>query len=639
MNIKKLDTNSVSKFLPFVYSKPWSTLLLAGIVLLTTLYSCSRTKESAEVTGEMKQKSEATKIVLFGGTVTEGTSAKLDLFHDCFKHGTNTVNKVRETQTWWSILERILTDWVDGEVEIICSGLAGNTVAKGAARLEYDVLSHSPDYVLVMFGMDDVLASVDAENFREDLEKVVNRIEEEKINIVLLTPPPVSERMTVKCTMEELRLQQDHLYGLVQAIHDLAEEKKLPLIDFYKYFKDNHLAYDHLFEGWLPDAVAQSAMAPFVAGKLLPVMGVKNYPNPTLCDYRKIYSDAEKYDIRHNGFTDLTFFQGEFYAAFRSGRCHGLSGGGFAKIIVLRSQDGVKWIKDAELHVEGFIESRDPKFLQVENRLMLYGPCWPVEQKSDTYWVSYGFERLNTGKWSDPFRCSPYVFWRLKKWRDQYVVAGFDRQYNEDSKQWHYGVKLLNSPDGHTWEATSTILDYETDGNETDLLIDGDKLMAYARCGDGSDQEMLIATYITEENRWESVATGRTIQAPCVFKVKGKTMITGRYCSQSDEGFRDLRRDWNAFTSGKNAEMVNADPARVEAYHHGLRTGIFIMDGTRPRLLMELLSAGDSSYPGVVQYGNEYLISDYSMHEYYPEIKRPGDWQTPCDIYLSRIRF
>ena len=116
-------------------------------------------------------------------------------------------------------------------------------------------------------------------------------------------------------------------------------------------------------------------------------------------------------------------------------------------------------------------------------------------------------------------------------------------------------------------------------------------------------------------------------------------MVSGRYCAQSDERFRELEKDWKKFTQGTSEETFEVDPARVEAYHHGLRTGIFVMDGTRPRLVMELLSAGDSSYTGVVQYGDEYVISDYSMHEYYPEIKRPRDWETPCDIYVSRIRF
>ena len=149
------------------------TLLLAGVIILTAFPSCSRTQVE---NGDQKQKSETIKIVTFGGTVTEGTSAKLDLYYDCFQYGTTTVNRVKETQTWWAILERILTDWVDEDVEIVSSGVAGNSVAKGAARLEDDVLSHSPDYVLVMFGMDDALAGVKAENFRKDLEKIVKRL-------------------------------------------------------------------------------------------------------------------------------------------------------------------------------------------------------------------------------------------------------------------------------------------------------------------------------------------------------------------------------------------------------------------------------------------------------------------------------
>jgi lysophospholipase L1-like esterase len=530
-----------------------------------------------------------TKIVVFGDSVTAGTSIKLDVFHDCFQYGTTTVNTVRETQTWRSIMERILSDWVDDGVEVINAGIAGSISSKGLARLERDVLSCSPDYVLVIFGVEDVLAGVETEAFRESLDKIVDGIVAQNARPVLMTPTPISERMTVSgCTIYELRQRQECLSRLAQVVRSLADEKSLALIDLHRYFLDNRLAYDHLFEGWLPDGVAQSGMASFVAGELLPMLGVNAFPKPILCDYRKIYSDAEHFDIKHNGFTDFTYFQGEFYAAFRSGHSHGLSGGGHAKSIVLRSKDGVNWTKDAMLQVEDFIETRDPKFLQAEDRLLLYGVCWPVAQQADTYWTTYGFERLG---------------------------------------------------DGHTWETASTILGYETDGNESDLFVEDDRLMAFSRAGDGSKNEMLISTYIPSENRWKTVSSGRIIHAPCVFKAGNRTMITGRYCSQSDERFRALREDWQKFTSDDNAEAAGADPARVEEYHHGLRTGVFVMDGTRPRLVMELLSAGDSSYTGAVQYGDEYLISDYSMHEYYPEIKRPEDWSTPCDIYVSRIRF
>jgi hypothetical protein len=115
-------------------------------------------------------------------------------------------------------------------------------------------------------------------------------------------------------------------------------------------------------------------------------------------------------------------------------------------------------------------------------------------------------------------------------------------------------------------------------------------------------------------------------------------MVSGRYCSYSDKRFMEHQDDTRTFCRGTPEEAAKVDPARVEEYHHGLRTGVFVMDGTRPRLVMELLSAGDSSYTGAVQYGDEFLISDYSMHEYYPEIKRPEDWRTPCDIYVSRIQ-
>ena len=620
----------MKKFIKIPKNRSWSILIMAPIVLLTMLFSCGRTQEESK---NLNQKSEAIKIITFGGTVTEGTSAKLDLLHDCFKWGTTTVNKVRETQTWWSILERILTDWVEEDVEIISSGLAGNTAANGIIRLEDDVLSHTPDYVLVMFGLDDVLAGVEADSFRGDLEKIVDQIEKEKVKPVLMTPPPISERMTVNCTKDELSRYQAHLTGLVKIIRDLAEEKSLTLIDFYKYFNNNSLAYDHLFEGWLPDAVAQTAMAPFVAGKLLPVMGVNNYPNPILSDYRKAYKDTSgDLDWKHNAFTDLTFFEGQFYLTFRNGAGHAPPPPPSGRVIVLRSVDGISWEREATLVVSGVDHQADPKFFKVDGRLFVTCAGRNIDNPPGGH-TAYGFERLNVGDWSESFKCAPGVFWRPKKWKDQYFVAAYAFPEKDAS------VKLLSSKDGRNWNVISNILPFKTGGNETDLFIEDDKLMAYARCGEGNNHEMMICTYIPEENRWDTVSTGRLIHAPCVFKVGDRTMITGRYCSQSDDGFRDLRKDWNAFNSGDDARMDKADPARVEAYHHGLRTGVFVIDGTRPRLVMELLSAGDSSYPGVVEYGDEYVISDYSMHEYYPVIRKPGDWNTPCDIYVSRVSF
>jgi lysophospholipase L1-like esterase len=592
-----------------------------------------------------------TKIVAFGDSVTVGTSAKVDVFHDCFQYGTTTVNMVRETQTWRSIAARILTDWMEDDVEMINAGVSGDTSSEGLARMERDVLSQSTDTVLVMFGAEDALQGIETAAFRENLEKIVDGIAARNARLVLMTPTPISERMTATgCTLEELRRRQERLSVLAQSIRKLAGEKSLDLIDLHRYFLDNRLAFDHFYEGWLPDGVAQSGMASFVAGELLPMLGVNDFPKPTLCDYRKVYSDDMRHDTRHNGFTDLTYFQGAFYLAFRTGAYHGsgASGEGGGKTIVLRSADGITWVEDGVFQVEGFIDTRDPKFLQVDDRLLLYAISWPDARQPERVSVVFGFERLDTGRWSEPFRCASHIFWRPRRWRDGFAVANYGWKFDADKTR-HFSASLLQSPDGRRWQKASTILGYETDGNETDLFVENDTLMAFSRTEAGGNYEMHISTYLPSENRWESVSSGRLIQAPCVFKAGERTMIMGRYCSQSDERFRELYADWQKFCyyvqkpdeEGVRtvAEYAGVDPARIEEYHHGLRTGIFVMDGTRPRLVMELLSAGDSSYTGVVQYGDEFVISDYSMHEYYPEIKRPRDWETPCDIYVSRIRF
>ena len=587
------------------------------------------------------------KIAAFGDAVTTGTSAKLDVFHDCFQYGTTTVNMVRESQTWRSIAARIMSDWVEGDVELISAGMAGDASSKALVRMERDVLSQSPDYVLMMFGAEDALQGVETAAFRENLEKIVDGIAAHNARPVLMTPTPISERMTAAgCTLEELRRRQERLSALAQSVRKLAEEKSLPLIDLHRYFLDTRLAYDHLYEGWLPDGVAQSGMASFIAGELLPMLGVHGFPKPVLCDFRKVYSDPENFLTKHNGFTDLTYFEGEFYVGFRTGDRHGLRGSG-GKTLVLRSADGITWVRDAELKVEGFVDTRDPKFSHVGDRLMVYPICHNLPSTGHEA-QAFGYERIGPGKWSAPFECAPCVFWRPTKWRDGYVAAGYGWKFDEEGDR-HFSVNLLQSTDGRHWERTSTILDYGTDGNETELFVEGDTLMAFSRTEEGGNHEMHISTYFPSENRWETVSSGRLLHAPCVFKAGDRTMIMGRYCSQSDERFRELYPDWSKFCKYVQqpdeegyktiAEAAGVDPARIEEYHHGLRTGIFVLDGTRPRLVMELLSAGDSSYTGAVQYGDETVISDYSMHEYYPEIKRPGDWETPCDIYVSRIRF
>jgi hypothetical protein len=580
-------------------------------------------------------KAPVMRIAVFGGEAALGTSAKLDILHDCFQYETSIVNSVRETQTWWSILGRILSDWTERPAELINVSVPGGSTAKEAPRRVDQMLSQSPDLVLLMPGQDEAVAGMQLVDFCNILEEMIHAIAAKDIQLVLVTPPPISERMTSsECSTADLRRIQARLSSLVQAVRQIAGDRSLPLIDLSQFFLDNRLAYEHLFEGRLPDGVAQSAMASFMAGELLPLLGVDDFPNPVLSDYRKVYSSAGDPDVYHNAFTDLIFFQKKFFIAFRKAHSHGVPAfttPASEAIMVLSSDDGINWGQEAVLKVAG-LDNRDPKFLNRGGSLFLYAPCTRLSDESDKPRTeTFGFERMGPGKWSKPFFCAPGVLWRPRKWGGQYVAAAYAWPEKDAA------VRLVSSRDGRRWKFHSAILPVETDGNETDLLVEGDTLTAFSRAGSGKD--LLISEYAPSKNRWETVSSGRIIHAPNVFKAGGRLMICGRYCSQSDERFRELRKDWAMFTSGRASDAAKADIKRVEEYHHGLRSGLFVLDGLKPRLVMEFLSAGDSSYTGVVQYGGEYVFSDYSMHEHYRPIRRPGDWNTPSDIYVIKIRF
>ncbi|RLF38493.1 MAG: hypothetical protein DRN21_05065 [Thermoplasmata archaeon] len=52
----------------------------------------------------------------------------------------------------------------------------------------------------------------------------------------------------------------------------------------------------------------------------------------------------------------------------------------------------------------------------------------------------------------------------------------------------------MQGVDGRHWERTSTLLDYGIDGNETELLVENDTLMAFSRTEAGGNHEMHISS-------------------------------------------------------------------------------------------------------------------------------------------------
>ncbi len=78
----------------------------------------------------------------------------------------------------------------DAPMRVINAGISGHTTTDGLARLEQDVLQHQPTLVTISFGLND-MTRVPPEQFRTNLEQLIDRCRAEQSLVVLCTPNAV----------------------------------------------------------------------------------------------------------------------------------------------------------------------------------------------------------------------------------------------------------------------------------------------------------------------------------------------------------------------------------------------------------------------------------------------------------------
>ena len=108
---------------------------------------------------------------------------KLYLFGDSICFG----QLVSSYKTWASSLATALEKLNNSETRFLVqnAGVNGNTTRQALERLYYDVISHSPKYVLIQFGMNDCnywetdrgLARVSPTAFMANLKEIVCKCE------------------------------------------------------------------------------------------------------------------------------------------------------------------------------------------------------------------------------------------------------------------------------------------------------------------------------------------------------------------------------------------------------------------------------------------------------------------------------
>ncbi len=142
-------------------------------------------------------------IVAFGDSITAGYAVR------------------RGFPTFWK--EMLVQKYPGVRIEMINSGVSGDTTMDGLARLDWAVLSYEPDLVTINFGINDCVFGLGLEEFEANLVEMIRRIRAGPASeILLLSSQPLE-------TPPYDRLVLDYY----QAIERVAKEMDVGFVDVY----------------------------------------------------------------------------------------------------------------------------------------------------------------------------------------------------------------------------------------------------------------------------------------------------------------------------------------------------------------------------------------------------------------------
>ena len=296
-----------------------------------------------------------------------------------------------------------------------------------------------------------------------------------------------------------------------------------------------------------------------------------------LVEFNKIWDQAP-----HNAFTDLVYWQDQFYCAFREGRGHVSTDG---RIRVLRSADSRTWNSAALVSFQGY-DFRDAHLsITPDNRLMLIGGAAP--RKKDNESAPTGsfvcFSEDGT-TWTDPQivvepgRWLWQVTWHEGQAYGVSYTAGAGERF----------LTLLKSPDGLKYEPLVERLFDKGSPSETALRFAADGT-CYA---------------LVRRDRYNDAPT--------------TPMLGVSKAGYTEWQWHDLGSEFNAFGGPNFIELPCGQWIAAGRMHQGgthtALTHLDVKSATMTHLL-DLPSGGDTSYPGLLWHDDLLYVSYYSSHE------------------------
>lgn len=281
----------------------------------------------------------------------------------------------------------------------------------------------------------------------------------------------------------------------------------------------------------------------------------------------------------HTAFTDLAYFRGQWYCAFREGLDH-ISDGG--KLRVIRSDDGEAWSSVVLMDWKGG-DVRDAKLsIAGDGRLMLNGAVRIHELVDGNKHQSVTWLSSDGKSWDGPHACpSGLGTWRWSATWHRGIGYSFGYSGKDE------GGCLYRTADGVTWDVVkgNVYPDVESYGNETSMLfLDDDTAYCLLR-RDGEPCTALLGIAAPPYTEWQWNDLGIRMGGPKLIRLRDGRLL-----------------------------------AIVRQYGDERRTVLYWIDPTAPiaptaSQCLELPSGGDTSYAGVVEQDGSLWVSYYSSHE------------------------
>lgn len=146
-------------------------------------------------------------IVAFGDSITAGYAVRRGFLY-----------------FWREMLQK---KYPEASIELINSGISGDTTIDGLARLEWDVLSYEPDLVSINFGINDAVMSLPLQEFQDNLRQMVRRIRS----------GPGSEILLLSSQPLETSPYDRMVLSYYRALEQVAHETDSGFVDVYAAWK------------------------------------------------------------------------------------------------------------------------------------------------------------------------------------------------------------------------------------------------------------------------------------------------------------------------------------------------------------------------------------------------------------------